>query len=83
MAIFTAANGILRAKHADVNSWTAPKSTSRKIVTGSPTAATEYFKGKTSEKLTAAFQPVAAQTLNEVRVTRQYKELMGRKCSGG
>jgi hypothetical protein len=49
----------------------------RKIMTGSPTAATEYFKGKTSEKLTAAFQPVVAQTMNEVGVTRQYKELMG------
>jgi hypothetical protein len=50
----------------------------RKIVTGSPTAATEYFKGKTSEKLTAAFQPVVAQTMREVGVTRQYQELMGR-----
>ena len=49
----------------------------RKIMSGSPTAATEYFKGKTSEKLTAAFQPVVAQTMNEVGVTRQYKELMG------
>jgi hypothetical protein len=50
----------------------------RKIVTGSPTGATEYFKGKTSEKLTAAFQPVVAQTMREVGVTRQYQELMGR-----
>ena len=50
----------------------------RKIVTGSPTAATEYFKGKTSEKLTAAFQPVVAQTMREVGVTQQYQELMGR-----
>jgi len=50
----------------------------QKILTGSPTAATEYFKGKTSDKLTAAFQPVVAQTMNEVGVTRQYKELMGR-----
>jgi Protein of unknown function (DUF4197) len=50
----------------------------RKIVTGRPTAATEYFKGKTSEKLTAAFQPVVAQTMGEVGVTRQYQELMGR-----
>lgn len=49
-----------------------------KIVSGSPTAATEYFKGKTSEKLTAAFQPVVSRTMNEVGVTRQYKELMGR-----
>lgn len=50
----------------------------RKILTGSQTAATEYFKGKTSDKLTAAFQPVVAQSMNEVGVTRQYKELMGR-----
>ena len=49
----------------------------RKILTGSSTAATEYFKGKTAEKLTAAFQPVVAHTMNEVGVTRQYKELMG------
>jgi hypothetical protein len=50
----------------------------RKIVTGSPTAATEYFKEKTSAQLTAAFQPVVAQTMNEVGVSRQYKALMGR-----
>jgi hypothetical protein len=49
----------------------------RKILTGSPTAATECFKGKTSAKLTTAFQPVVARTMNEVGVTRQYKELMG------
>lgn len=53
----------------------------RKILTGSSTAATEYFKGKTSEKLTAAFQPVVAHTMNEVGVTRQYKELMGQAQS--
>jgi len=53
----------------------------RKILTGSQTAATEYFKGKTSEKLTVAFQPVAAHTMNEVGVTRQYKELMGQAQS--
>jgi hypothetical protein len=49
----------------------------RQIVSGSSTAATEYFKGKTSEKLTATFQPVVTRTMNEVGVTRQYKELMG------
>jgi len=53
----------------------------RKILTGSQTAATEYFKGKTSEKLTVAFQPVVAHTMNEVGVTRQYKELMGQAQS--
>jgi hypothetical protein len=50
----------------------------QRILSGSPTAATEYFRGKTSDKLTAAFQPVVAQTMREVGVSRQYKELMGR-----
>jgi hypothetical protein len=50
----------------------------RKIVSGSPTAATEYFKGKTADRLTAAFQPVVAKTMQEAGVTRQYKELMAR-----
>jgi hypothetical protein len=50
----------------------------RKILGGSPTAATEYFKAKTTGKLVAAFQPVVAQAMNEVGATRQYKELVGR-----
>src|SRR5262245_16572883 len=49
----------------------------RKVLTGSPTAATWYFKGKTSEELTAAFQPVEAQTMREVGVAGKYQELMG------
>jgi len=50
----------------------------RKILSGSDTAATEYFKGKTTNKLTAAFKPVVNKSMNEVGVTRQYKELVGR-----
>jgi hypothetical protein len=50
----------------------------RKILGGGPTAATEYFKAKTTDKLVAAFQPVVAQAMNEVGTTRQYKELVGR-----
>jgi hypothetical protein len=50
----------------------------RKILKGSDTAATEYFRGKTSEKLTAAFRPVVDRTMNEFNVTRQYKDLVGR-----
>ena len=53
----------------------------RQILSGSPTAATEYFKAKTSDKLTVAFQPIVAQTMSEVGVTKQYKELMGRAQS--
>jgi hypothetical protein len=50
----------------------------RKILTGSSTAATEYFRAKTSERLAAAFRPVVVQAMNDVGVTRQYKELVGR-----
>lgn len=50
----------------------------RNILTGGDTAATEYFKAKTSKQLSAAFRPVVKKTMNEVGVTRQYKELVGK-----
>jgi len=50
----------------------------RKIWSGNETAATDYFKGKTTDKLTAAFRPVVDKAMNEVGVTRQYNELMDR-----
>jgi len=50
----------------------------RKILSGNDTAVTEYFKGKTTNKLTSAFKPVVNKSMNEVGVTRQYKELVGR-----
>jgi hypothetical protein len=50
----------------------------RKILAGGDTAATEYFKAKTTDKLVAAFRPVVGQAMNEVGVTRQYKEMVGR-----
>ena len=50
----------------------------RKILSGNETAATQYFKGKTTNKLTSAFKPVVNKSMNEVGVTRQYKELVGR-----
>lgn len=50
----------------------------RKILSGNETAATEYFKEKTTDKLTVAFRPVVDQSMNEVGVTRQYNELVGR-----
>jgi hypothetical protein len=53
----------------------------RGILSGGDTAATEYFKGKTTDKLTAAFKPVVDRTMSEVGVTRQYKELLGRAQS--
>jgi hypothetical protein len=50
----------------------------RKILSGGNTAATEFFKSKTTDNLTAAFKPVVDRTMGEVGVTRQYQELMGR-----
>lgn len=50
----------------------------RKILNGSDTAATEYFKAKTSKKLQAAFRPSVESVMNEVGVNRQYNELVGR-----
>jgi hypothetical protein len=47
-----------------------------KILSGPETAATDYFKGKTTTKLTAAFQPVVERSMNEVGVARQYKDLL-------
>lgn len=49
----------------------------RGILGGGDTAATGYFKSKTTEKLTTAFRPVVEAKLSTVGVTRQYKELLG------
>ncbi len=50
----------------------------RKIFSGNDTAATDYFKGKTTDKLTAVFKPIVDKSMNEVGVTKQYNELVGR-----
>jgi hypothetical protein len=50
----------------------------RKIWSGPDTAATEYFKSKTTDRLTAAFRPVVESAMNQVGVTRRYKDLVGR-----
>ena len=50
----------------------------RKILDGGDTAATEYFKARTSGKLYEAFQPIVSSSMNEVGTTRSYKEMMGR-----
>ena len=50
----------------------------RKILNGSDTAATEYFKAKTSTKLQTAFRPSVEEVMDQVGVNRQYNELIGR-----
>lgn len=53
----------------------------RKILGGGDTAATQYFKGKTTDKLTAAFAPIVKHNMDEVGVTRQFEALMDRMKS--
>jgi hypothetical protein len=50
----------------------------RGILAGKQTAATDYFRAKTSDRLAAAFKPIVSDSMNQVGVTRQYKELVGR-----
>lgn len=61
--------------------WGAIKSMSfddaRKILSGGDTAATDYFREKTSATLTAAFRPVVADSMKDVGVVQQYKKLEG------
>jgi hypothetical protein len=49
----------------------------QRILQGTPTAATDYFKEKTSTSLTQAFQPIVERAMNEVGTVRQYNELLG------
>lgn len=50
----------------------------RKLLNGGDTAATEYFRGKTTPRLTTAFRPVVERSMNQVGVSRQYKDLVAR-----
>ena len=53
----------------------------RKILSGGDTAATEYFKSKTSDQLAAAFRPIVEKTMNENGVAQQYNALIGQAQS--
>lgn len=48
----------------------------RKIFSGGDTAATDYFKNKTSEELTEAFRPIVEKTMQQNGVTQQYEALV-------
>ncbi len=48
----------------------------RKILQGEETAATQYFKNKTSKKLYEEFKPVVMSSMNKVGVTKAYKDMM-------
>ncbi len=48
----------------------------RKILTGSDTAATEYFRNHSSDDLATAFKPLVHRALENVGVVQQYTALM-------
>ena len=47
----------------------------RRILSGGDTAATDYFKSKTMDKLTTAFRPIVERKMSQNGVTKQYKAL--------
>ena len=53
----------------------------RGILTGGDTAATDYFRTKTSAQLTTAFRPHVESAMAEVGVVQQFQELMSRAKS--
>ena len=53
----------------------------KSILDGGDTAATDYFKAKTSDKTYEIFNPIISASMNEVGVTRSYKELMDKYTS--
>lgn len=48
----------------------------RGILNGGDTAATDYFEEETSDEIYDAFKPIISSTMNEVGVTRSYKQMM-------
>lgn len=48
----------------------------RKILKGGDTAATDFFKEKTHEKIYNEFKPIISTSMNEVGVTRSYKDMI-------
>jgi Protein of unknown function (DUF4197) len=51
-------------------------SDARQILSGSDTAATEYFRSKSTAQLTVAFSPIVHKSMENVGVVRQYNKLM-------
>ena len=49
----------------------------QRILNGTPTAATDYFKSKTSTSLRITFRPIVEKAMNDVGTVRQYNDLLG------
>ena len=54
----------------------------RKILTGSDTAASEYFKRTSSADLTAAFSPIVQRSMERVGVVQQYNNVLASAPGG-
>ncbi len=50
----------------------------RRIFSGGDTAATDFLRDRTSQRLATAFDPIVGKAMDEVGVTRQYRQLTGR-----
>lgn len=50
----------------------------RRIFTGGDTAATDFLRDRTTDRLSDAFHPIVEKAMDEVGVTRQYRQLTGR-----
>jgi hypothetical protein len=65
------------AKHIFIHSLTKMSfEDARKILSGSDTAATEYFKKQSSDELTTAFTPIVHKSMENVGVIQQYNQVM-------
>ncbi len=53
----------------------------KKILNGGNTAATDYFKSKTSKKIFETFKPIVSSSMNEVGVTKAYNDMMSKYTS--
>lgn len=57
-------------------------SDARQILSGGDTAATDYFKSKSTDQLTAAFAPIVHKSMENVGVVQQYNKLMQNPLAG-
>lgn len=49
----------------------------QQILSGTDTAATAYFKSKTSQKLLETYRPLVAKAMSEYQVTKKYQDITG------
>ena len=50
----------------------------RRILGGGDSAATDYFRSKTTNRLKASFKPVVEKSMGEAGVTKSYDDMVGR-----